>query len=211
VLSADHALWINLFSGLDYTGWKIVARSDPATAVVEEGAMVLQQRINTIEHTFVTSEKKYRDFILELDLKDDPGFNSGILLRCEDAPAAAATRLNGYQVKIDNSKRSSTGGIFDNFGDSWRWLFDLKDDANARAAFDLGEWSHFRIKCIGSGWMDRSPVVASRLCGAGGFPSWILRPRQSAAVALRLRTPRNVVLKKNWKLLFVAQPWLALA
>jgi len=131
--------------------------------------MVLQQRINTIEHTFVTSEKKYRDFILELDLKDDPGFNSGILLRCEDAPAAAATRLNGYQVKIDNSKRSSTGGIFDNFGDSWRWLFDLKDDANARAAFDLGEWSHFRIKCIGSGWMDRSPVVASRLCGAGGF------------------------------------------
>jgi hypothetical protein len=30
--------------------------------------MVLRQRINTIEHTFVTSEREYEDFILELDV-----------------------------------------------------------------------------------------------------------------------------------------------
>jgi putative heme-binding domain-containing protein len=147
---ADDQPWETLFNGTDYSGWKIVAHSDPAPAIVEEGAMVLRQRTNTVEHTFVTSEKKYGDFILELDLKDDPGFNSGILLRCQDAAADAAVRLNGYQVKIDNTKRSWTGGIFDDFGNSWRWLFDLKDDARARDAFKLGEWSHFRIECIGS-------------------------------------------------------------
>lgn len=142
--------WVTLFNGADYAGWKIVAHSDPAPAIVEDRAMVLRQRTNTVEHTFVASEEKYGDFILELDLKDDPDFNSGILLRCQDAAADAAVRLNGYQVKIDNTKRSWTGGIFDDFGNSWRWLFDLKDDAGARDAFKLGEWAHFRSECIGS-------------------------------------------------------------
>ncbi|MEO7698763.1 MAG: family 16 glycoside hydrolase, partial [Opitutus sp.] len=145
----DEAPWISLFNGQDFTGWKIVSRSDPAPAVIEDGAMVLRQRLNTVEHTFVTSRQKYEDFILELDLKDDPGFNSGILLRCADAPAGAKVRLNGYQVKIDNTARAWTGGVFDDFGGDWKWLFDLKDNPRGRAAFKLGEWSHFRIECLG--------------------------------------------------------------
>jgi hypothetical protein len=142
--------WVSLFNGRDLTGWKIVALTNPAPAVVEDGAMVLRQRINTKEHTFVASEHEYDDFILELDLKDDPDFNSGILLRCVEAPADAKVRLNGYQVKIDNTPRAWTGGIFDDFGDSWTWLHDLADDERGRAAFKLGEWAHFRIECIGS-------------------------------------------------------------
>ena len=148
--AADDIRWRSLFNGESLDGWKIVALRDPAPAIVEDGVMVLRQRINTVEHTFVTSEEKYGDFILELDLKDDPSFNSGILLRCSDASAEAAVRLNGYQVKIDNTARSWTGGVFDDFGDSWRWLFDLKNDARAREAFKMGEWAHFRIECIGS-------------------------------------------------------------
>lgn len=149
VLFGQEPPWKSLFNSTDLDGWKIVARSDPAPAVVEEGVMVLRQRINTAEHTFVTSEKKYGDFILELDLKDDPRFNSGILLRCVDALPGSHVRLNGYQVKIDNTARSWTGGIFDDFGAGWTWMFDLADDPNARAAFKLGEWSHFRIECLG--------------------------------------------------------------
>ncbi len=158
---ADETPWVSLFNGTDLDGWRIVALADPAPAVVEGGAMVLRQRENTVEHTFVTSEKKYRNFILELDLKDDPSFNSGILLRCVDAPADAHVRLNGYQIKIDNSQRSWTGGVFDDFGAGWTWLFDLKDDAVARAAFKLGEWSHFRIECIDSSikvWVNGIPT-----------------------------------------------------
>jgi glucose/arabinose dehydrogenase/mono/diheme cytochrome c family protein len=142
--------WVSLFNGRDLTGWKIVALTNPAPVVVEDGAMVLRQRSKTIEHTFVASEREYGDFILELDLKDDPGFNSGILLRCAAAPDDAKVRLNGYQVKIDNTPRAWTGGIFDDFGANWKWMFDLKNDARARAAFKLGEWAHFRIECLGS-------------------------------------------------------------
>ncbi len=142
--------WVSLFNGRDLTGWKIVALTNPAPVVVEDGAMVLRQRSNTIEHTFVASEREYDDFILELDVKDDPGFNSGILLRCVDASADAKVRLNAYQVKIDNTPRAWTGGVFDDFGDSWKWLHDLADNERGRAAFKLGEWARFRIECIGA-------------------------------------------------------------
>jgi hypothetical protein len=153
--------WVSLFNGRDLTGWKTVALTDPAPAVVEDGVMVLRQRIKTSEHTFVTSELDYEDFILELDLKDDPGFNSGILLRSIEAPANAKVRLNGYQVKIDNTPRAWTGGIFDDFGDSWTWLHDLAENERGRAAFELGEWQQFRIECIGASlkvWVNGVPT-----------------------------------------------------
>lgn len=153
--------WISLFNGTDLRGWEIVALTNPAPVIVEEGAMVLRQRTKTAEHTFVATEENYADFILELDLQDDPGFNSGILLRCVDAPADAKVRLNGYQVKIDDTPRAWTGGVFDDFGDSWRWLHDLADNEAGRAAFQLGAWAHFRIECIGPAikvWVNGVPT-----------------------------------------------------
>lgn len=144
------APWVSLFNGRDLTGWKMVAKGEPAPAVVEDGIMVLRQRAETAEHTFVTSDATYSDFILELDLKDDPGFNSGILLRCIKSGDDAKIRLNGYQVKIDDTPRAWTGGIFNDFGDSWTWMHDLSKNDAGRAAFKLGEWAHFRIECIGS-------------------------------------------------------------
>lgn len=148
-LAAD-VPWISLFNGRDLAGWKVVALKDPAPVVVEDGAIVLRQRINTVEHSYIATEARFGDFILELDLKDDPGFNSGILLRCVDAPSTAKVRLHGYQVKIDDTPRAWTGGIYDDLGHSWPWLYDLTDNEAARAAFKLGEWAHFRIEYIGA-------------------------------------------------------------
>jgi hypothetical protein len=158
---AAGAPWITLFNGTNLAGWKIVALTDAASVVVEDGAMVLRQRTNTAEHTFVATDRAYSDFILELDLKDDPGFNSGILLRSVEGPAEAKVRLNGYQVKIDNTPRAWTGGVFDDFGDSWRWLHDLADNAAGRAAFTLGQWAHVRIECLGNAikvWVNGVPT-----------------------------------------------------
>jgi hypothetical protein len=200
ILHGQEAPWVSLFNGTDFDGWKIVARSDPAPAIVEDGAMVLRQRINTPEHTFVASEKTYRDFILELDLKDDPRFNSGILLRCVETPPDAKVRLHGYQVKIDNTSRSWTGGIFDDFGAGWTWMFDLADDPKAQAAFKLGEWSHFRIECLGSSikvWVNGVPTshlvdrkysegyIAFKIHGLGNKP-------EATRQAIRLKNIRII-------------------
>lgn len=154
--------WVSIFNGNDLTGWKIVALENPAPAVVEDGMIILRQLSKTKEHTFVATQASYQDFILELELKNDPNFNSGILLRCVESAPDDKVRLNGYQVKIDDTPRAWTGGIFDDFGNGWRWLHDLADNEKGRAAFKLGEWSHFRIECIGKSvkiWVNRIPIA----------------------------------------------------
>jgi len=156
------APFTELFNGRDLTGWNLVGPSELAPVVVEHGEVVLRQRRNTPEHTFLATQQRYGDFILEVELLAEKGFNTGILLRCEPAPAAAKVRLNGYQVKIDPDARAWTGGIFDDYGGNWKWLYDLKGDARARGAFRLGEWSRFRIECLGQTvkvWVNDVPVT----------------------------------------------------
>jgi hypothetical protein len=46
VRAADKEPWQSLFHGEDFAKWKVVTLRDPAPAIVEEGAMVLRQRIN---------------------------------------------------------------------------------------------------------------------------------------------------------------------
>jgi len=160
---ADEAPWISLLNGRDLTGWDIVGPAELAPIVVEQGEVVLRQRRNTSEHTFLATKQRYGDFIMEVELLAEKGFNTGILLRCEPAPAAASVRLNGYQVKIDPSTtRAWTGGIFDDYGADWKWLYDLKNDARARAAFRHDEWARFRIECLGQTvkvWVNDVPVT----------------------------------------------------
>ena len=154
--------WIWLFNGTNLSGWKIVGPTNPAPVEVADGMIVLRQRNQTFEHTFLATENNYTNYILELDLKDDPGFNSGILFHAVAATADAKVRLNGNQMKIDNTARAWIGGILDDYGDKWKWLYDLNDDARARAAFKLGEWAHIRIERIGLAarvWVNGVPTA----------------------------------------------------
>ena len=150
--SQSKANWENLFNGKDLTHWKIVGSK--GIAVVNDSAITCHMTANTTEHTFVCSKEKFGDFILEMDVNTDPGYNTGILLRCIDKPKNCDTckvSLYGYQVKIDPSTtRKWTGGIFDDYGKSWHWLYDLSHDDRARDAYRIGEWNHFRIEAIGT-------------------------------------------------------------
>jgi hypothetical protein len=71
--------------------------------------------------------------------------------------------LYGYQVKIDPSPtRCWTGGVFDDFGASWHWLYDLSKDERARKAYQIGGWNHFRIEAIGTSvkvWVNGIPAT----------------------------------------------------
>jgi hypothetical protein len=150
-------------------GW--VIKGDPTGKVrVENGEMICNQTAKTKEHTFVCTEAKFGDFILEVDGKIDGAFNSGILFRCTDAPKPAAlpkskilpSAVSGYQVKIDPTPRKWTGGIFEDYGNKWQWYYSLEKDPRAQAAFKLGEWNTFRIEAIGSDlkvWINGVPVT----------------------------------------------------
>ncbi len=143
-----NAKWTQLFNGKDLTGFKQVGADGKIT--VEDGNIVLYKTPNTLEHTFLRTNEKYKDFILELDAKRDPSFQYGILFRAINAPDTAHVRLYGYQVKIDHTKRQWTGGIFDDFGNTWNWMSDLTDNPVAqKAEKPVGEWNHWRFEVIG--------------------------------------------------------------
>jgi len=156
------APWKSLFNGENLTAWKMVG--DKGLAYVQNGEIILQRTKDTKEHTFVTTKKKYSDFILEIDFKmDAPGFSTGVLIRCVDAnssPDTSRVRLYGYQIKIDNTVRNWTGGIFDDFGGTWKWMYDLSNNEPARQAFRTNDWNTFRIEAIGNNikvWLNGVP------------------------------------------------------
>lgn len=158
---AAEPTWVPLFNGRDYTGWKIVGPENPAPATVANGEMVFHMRRDTKEHTFVTTEQDYGDFILELDFKDDGDFHTGISLRCVPAAPDARIRLFGYQIKVDPTPRNWTGGILDDFGTHIHWMYDLKDNPAGLAASKLGEWAHLRVEAIGPSlkvWVNGVPT-----------------------------------------------------
>jgi len=159
----DNVPWVSLFNGRNLDGWKIVGSK--GIALIRDEAIICNMTANTPEHTFVCSNEKYGDFILELDVKTDSIYNTGILIRCVDAQKnvdSTKVRLYGYQVKIDPTPRKWTGGVFDDYGKTWHWFYSLVNDSRAKEAYSIGKWNHFRIEAIGANikvWVNGIPTT----------------------------------------------------
>jgi hypothetical protein len=161
---------VKIFNGADLTGW--TKRGGEATYTVENGEIVGRSAPDT-PNTFLTTNREFGDFILELDFKiDDTEFNSGIQIRSHSRREGDHERVYGYQVEIDpKPDRAWTGGIYYEGGrrdenNQWLrkagWLDDLSDNEAARKAFRLGEWNHVRIMAKGpriQTWLNGAPAA----------------------------------------------------
>ncbi|MCM4156916.1 DUF1080 domain-containing protein [Gramella sp. AN32] len=140
----DDTPWINLFDGTSLNGWH--QKGGDAEYTVREGTIV-GSTVHDTPNSFLTTDKTYGDFILELDYKVDSTMNSGIQIRSNSYPYYKDGRVHGYQVEIDPSKRSWSGGIYD---ESRRgWLNTLENNPEAQKAFKQNDWNHYRIEAIG--------------------------------------------------------------
>lgn len=146
-LSQTAGVWKPLFNGKNLNGWTITGGDGKVR--VENGCIVLNRKANTQEHTFLRTNKIFKDFIFEVDCRRDTAFHYGILFRAQNTSDTAHVRLNGYQVKVDHTARNWTGGIYDDFGTSWNWIYTLEQDKRAQHAEKaVGEWNHWRIEAI---------------------------------------------------------------
>lgn len=140
--------WMNLFNGKDLSGWKPLGGK--ATFSVEDGAIVGHTVAKT-RNTFLTTEKEYGDFILELDLlvEDEEG-NSGIQTRSHFDAAGnnGEGRVYGRQCEADPSWRRWTGGIYDE--GRREWLYPVQLNGAAQFAYKPKEFNHYKIECIGN-------------------------------------------------------------
>jgi len=140
--------WTPLFDGKTLNGWKKLAGT--AEYTVEDGNIVGTNVPNS-GNTFLVTEKTYRNFILELDVKImDTTSNSGVQVRSHYDPAGHQGKglVYGCQFEVDPSARRWSGGIYDEGRRDWLYPGSL--NPKAKDAFKVGEYNHLRIECIGN-------------------------------------------------------------
>jgi hypothetical protein len=168
--------WVNLFDGKTLNGWAV--HEGTGKIVVEDGVIVGTPAVNASPtagvtpagirppvSTFLCTTREYGDFILEFEVKIDPGVNSGVQFRSQIAgpnTRAIVTHpgkqgglqlspdsVYGYQFEIVDAERGATGNVYDEARQS-RLLDDsMKDRPGASTAFKDKEWNKGRVECRG--------------------------------------------------------------
>jgi hypothetical protein len=154
---AQDGEWVKLFNGEDLSNW--VQRGGEANYTIE-GNQIVGSTVPDTPNSFLCTKMDYSDFVLELEVKVDPELNSGIQIRSQSSAHYENGRVHGYQVEIDPSDRSWSGGIYDEARRGW--LQNLEDNPEGRNAFKNGEWNAYRIKAHGDTiktWINDVPIA----------------------------------------------------
>ena len=203
---------IPLFNGKNLDGW--VQRGGKAKYTIEDGVIV-GTTVKGGPNTFLCTEKKYGDFILELEVKADPGLNSGIQIRshCFEEPKTyevglrtikvAANRVHGYQVEVDQQQgRRWSGGIYEEAKRGW--LDTLEKNKKAGEAYKFGDWNKYRIECNGASiktWINGVPAAdLVDVQELSGFIALQVHGTQTEGLQVRFRNIRLQDLGRHvWK------------
>ena len=100
--SAQDAKWQSLFNGRNLSGW--TKMNGTADYKVKDKTIIGISKVKT-PNTFLSTKKKYDDFILEFDFKVEDGLNSGVQFRSHSLKDYNNGRVHGYQFEIDPSDR----------------------------------------------------------------------------------------------------------
>ena len=130
-----------MFNGKDLAGWKTTGNWK-----VEKGGIVTLHPRPGEEgwkrfDAYLTTERKYKDFVLDLEFKIKKEGNSGVFLRVRDPKDHVET---GFEVQIldthglENPTHHDCGGVISAMAPS------------KNMAKPAGEWNRYTITCRGS-------------------------------------------------------------
>jgi len=139
VLAADDG-FVPLFDGKTLDGWKTTGN----WVVEEDGVVTLKPRPGEKGwqryDAYLTTARKYKDFVLDLEFKIGKGGNSGVFMRVGDPLSQVST---GFEVQIldthgkENPGHHDCGGVIRTVGPS------------KNMAKPAGEWNRYIITCKG--------------------------------------------------------------
>lgn len=186
-----------IFDGKTLTGWKQLGGN--ADYAVVDGTLVGTSKVDKV-NSFLVTEKSYRDFILDFDVRQDVGpTNSGVQFRSLSTPDFQNGRVHGYQCDIDPSEKAWSGGIYEEGERGWFYPVDM--NPASKSAYKFGDWNHFRIEAIGHRmrvWINDQAV--SDVIDDGhdqGFFGLQVHSISSADEAGRTTTWKNLVVQEK--------------
>lgn len=141
VLAQD---WESLI-GKNLKNWKQLGGSAKYELV---DGVIIGTSVDDTKNSFLTTKKTYSDFILEFEVWLQNDLNSGVMFRAMSKKDYKDGRVHGYQMELDPSDRSWSGGIYDEARRGW--IYPLSRNEKARSAFKREDWNKVRVEAIGS-------------------------------------------------------------
>lgn len=132
--------FVPMFDGKTLDGWKTTGNW-----VVEQGVVTLHPREG--EHgwqrydAYLTTDRKYKDFVIDLEFKINKGGNSGVFLRVGDPKSQVKS---GFEVQILDTHGKPKPGNHDCGG----VIGTAAPSKNM--AKPAGEWNRYIITCQGT-------------------------------------------------------------
>ena len=138
----DLSKFTSLYNGKDLAGWKTTGN----WIVQEDGSLLIQPRDGekgwTRYDAYLWSEKKYKDFVLDVEYAYPPGGNSGVYFRVGDRNDPVK---KGIEVQVlDSSKKKEPLGSHDHGG-----VVGTKAAASKNMSQPPGVWNRMVLTCIG--------------------------------------------------------------
>jgi hypothetical protein len=123
---------ISLFNGKNLKGWTIYGTEK---WYVENGLLVSESGPDK-EYGYLGTKKKYKNFEVNLEFKQEADGNSGVFIRS----TVDGTKVSGWQVEVAPPGHS-TGGIYESYGRGWL----IKPDPEKDKALKYGDWNKMKI------------------------------------------------------------------
>jgi hypothetical protein len=133
---AGNSDWKSLFNGKNLDGWKIHGTEK---WYVEDGLLVCESGPDE-EYGYLSTEKFYDDFELEVEFLQEADGNSGVFFRS----TFEGTKVSGWQVEVAPPNHD-TGGIYESYGRGW--LVKIPDEKED--ILKMGEWNKLKIRAVG--------------------------------------------------------------
>ncbi len=146
---AGNGDWKSLFNGKNLDGWKIHGTEK---WYVEDGLLICESGPDA-EYGYLSTEKFYDDFELEVEFLQEADGNSGVFFRS----TFEGTKVSGWQVEVAPPNHD-TGGIYESYGRGW--LVQIPDEKED--ILKMGEWNKLKIRAEGghvTTWLNGQQMV----------------------------------------------------
>jgi len=139
----------SIFNGKDLTGWTIHGTEK---WYVEKGEMICESGPDK-QYGYLSTDKKYKNFELTLEFKQEANGNSGVFFRS----GIEGVKISGWQVEVA-PLNEHTGGIYESYGRGWL-IQPKKEDEQL---LKMGEWNSMKIRVVGdetTTWLNGHQMV----------------------------------------------------
>ena len=126
----------SLFNGKDLSNWTIHGTEK---WYVENGELICESGPDK-QYGYLSTNKKYKNFILTLEFKQEANGNSGVFFRS----SIDGVKISGWQVEVAPLNQH-TGGIYESYGRGWL----IQPKAEDEKWLKPDQWNTLRIQAKG--------------------------------------------------------------